>query len=140
MIIIIVACALAFGIIIYAIGNKRYTRNTEEIGFTIIIPSAITLLLLLLALVLANSKSRMADELYLKAWEAQRIIKKYDEAIESDDKRMIVARQAEIAVYNNEIEAYKRRSENTLIGCFYPKEVADKLEYIDLESEDLCTD
>ena len=131
MIIIIVACVLAVGFIMCMIGSGLYMCNLKELGGAVAILSAVALLPLLIAFGVSNSGTHISTELYLQAWKAQRIIKSYEDAIETDDKRMIVARQAEIAVYNEEVEAYKRHSKNPLIGCFYPKKVADNLEYIE---------
>lgn len=130
MIIIIIACVLAFAIVTCVIGCQSRRRRLETFGGYLILPCLVILVPMIIACMFANNGNHISIELYLRAREAQRIIKKYDEAIESDDKRMIVARKAEIAVYNEEIETYKRNSKNPLIGCFYPKEIADNLKCI----------
>ena len=64
----------------------------------------------------------------------------YKQAMQTSDKHRQISAIAKIVTWNDEVESYKRHTQNPIIGDFYPEEVAESLQYIDLESEDLCTD
>ena len=64
----------------------------------------------------------------------------YIESLKTSDKHRQMSAIAKIVTWNDEVESYKRHTQNPIIGDFYPEEVAESLQYIDLESEDLCTD
>ena len=56
----------------------------------------------------------------------------YIESLNSHDKHQRLSALAKITAWNADVESYKDKSQNPVIGDFYPDEVANSLEYIDM--------
>lgn len=86
-----------------------------------------------------SKRADIKQDIEDKTIERLGIEQNYKQAMQTSDKHRQMSAIAKIVTWNEEVELYKRRSKNPIIGDFFPDEVAENLQYIDLESEDLCT-
>ena len=87
-----------------------------------------------------STRLRIEQDIRDKTIERLGIEQNYIESLKTSDKHRQISAIAKIATWNDDVSHFKKMSKNPIIGDFYPKEVAETLQYIDLESEDLCTD
>ena len=90
-----------------------------------------------IALICMSQSSYIEREISNYKIERLGIEQNYKESMQTSDKHRQMSAVAKIVTWNEEVESYKRHAKNPIIGDFYPKEVAESLQYIDLESEDL---
>lgn len=87
-----------------------------------------------------NARVDIKTNIEDKTIERLGIEQNYKQAMQTSDKHRQISAIAKIVTWNNDVLYFKKMSKNPILGDFYPKEVAETLQYIDLESEDLCTD
>lgn len=62
------------------------------------------------------------------------IERNYIESINSHDKHQRLSALAKITAWNADVKSYKSYSQNPITGDFFPEEVANNMEYIDIEN------
>ena len=80
-----------------------------------------------------STRLRIEQDIRDKTIERLGIEQNYIESLKTSDKHRQMSAIAKIVTWNEEVETYKRRSKNPIIGDFYPEEVAGSLQYIDVE-------
>ena len=143
MVIVIVAIiAFAIGILLVVLDNHYVFNEFWAINTAcpLIIAGGIVAFYSFVFCASVNSQSNITHKLQTKYIERLGIEQNYEKAMKTTDKHRQMSALAMVVAWNEEVETYKRRSKNPIIGDYFPDEVAENLQYIDLESEDLCTD
>lgn len=86
-----------------------------------------------------SKRADIKQDIEDKTIERLGIEQNYKQAMQTSDKHRQMSAIAKIVTWNDEVESYKRHAQNPIIGDFYPEEVAESLQYIEIESEDLCS-
>ena len=139
MIIIVSAIiAIGFGILLLILFMKDILYDMAlNVGVCFFVLGFLTVLFC--GIGYAEKRADIKHDIESKTIERLGIEQYYREAMQTSDKHRQMSAIAKIATWNDEVESYKRHTQNPIIGDFYPEEVAESLQYIDLESEDLCT-
>jgi hypothetical protein len=134
ILIVIFILLFSVGIALLFIDAKIDFNIPEALILTCMLGGFCGLFFSAIALICMSQSSYIEREISDYKIERLGIEQNYIESINSHDKHQRLSALAKITAWNADVKSYKDNSQNPVIGDFYPDEVANSMEYIDVEN------
>jgi hypothetical protein len=133
ILIVIFILLFSVGIALLFIDAKIDFNIPEALILTCMLGGFCGLFFSAIALICMSQSSYIEREISDYKIERLGIEQNYIESINSHDKHQRLSALAKITDWNTDVKSYKEKSQNPIIGDFFPEEVANSLDYIDIE-------